>query len=102
MRIVDPRRQPSTTARLQQSVSKVIDGDRLCAAGIWDDFTTRSISVNQAGSARPVIESWPTSKSVYLVPFVEDEHTVFLKTIIPSRKATQEYLREESDDEEGR
>ena len=25
---------------------------------------------------------------VYLVPFVEDEHTVFLKAIIPSRKAT--------------
>ena len=25
---------------------------------------------------------------VYLVPFVEDEDTVFLKTIIPSRKAT--------------
>jgi predicted DNA binding CopG/RHH family protein/uncharacterized DUF497 family protein len=25
---------------------------------------------------------------IYLVPFVEDEHTVFLKTIIPSRKAT--------------
>jgi predicted DNA binding CopG/RHH family protein/uncharacterized DUF497 family protein len=31
---------------------------------------------------------------VYLVPFVEDEHTVFLKTIIPSRKATKEYLGE--------
>jgi hypothetical protein len=29
---------------------------------------------------------------VYLVPFVEDEDTVFLKTIIPSRKATKEYL----------
>lgn len=27
---------------------------------------------------------------VYLVPFVEDEHTVFLKTIIPSRKATKQ------------
>ena len=27
---------------------------------------------------------------------VEDEHTVFLKTIIPSRKATKEYLGEES------
>jgi uncharacterized DUF497 family protein len=27
---------------------------------------------------------------VYLVPFVEDEDTVFLKTIIPSRKATKE------------
>jgi uncharacterized DUF497 family protein len=36
---------------------------------------------------------------VYLVPFVEDEHTVFLKTIIPSGKATKEYLGEESDDE---
>jgi uncharacterized DUF497 family protein len=50
---------------------------------------------------------------VYLVPFVEDEHTVLhpsaqtpragdpavLKTIIPSRKATKEYLGEESDSE---
>ena len=36
---------------------------------------------------------------VYLVPFVEDEHTVFLKTIIPSRKATKQYLGKESDDE---
>jgi uncharacterized DUF497 family protein len=27
---------------------------------------------------------------------VEDEHTVFLKTIIPSRKATKKYLGEES------
>src|SRR5687768_6636678 len=31
---------------------------------------------------------------------VEDEHTVFLKTIIPSRKATKEYLGEESDHED--
>jgi uncharacterized DUF497 family protein len=37
---------------------------------------------------------------VYLVPFVEDEHTVFLKTIIPSRKATKQYLGEESDNHE--
>jgi uncharacterized DUF497 family protein len=37
---------------------------------------------------------------VYLVPFVEDAHTVFLKTIIPSRKATKEYLGEESDHED--
>jgi hypothetical protein len=36
---------------------------------------------------------------VHLVTFVENEHTVFLKTIIPSRKATKEYLGEESDDE---
>jgi hypothetical protein len=36
---------------------------------------------------------------VYLV-LIEDEHTVFLKTVIPSRKATKQYLSEESDDED--
>jgi hypothetical protein len=29
----------------------------------------------------------------YLVPFVENEVEVFLKTIIPSRKATKKYLK---------
>ncbi len=29
---------------------------------------------------------------VYLVPFVEDEKIIFLKTIIPSRKMTRKYL----------
>lgn len=29
---------------------------------------------------------------VYLVPYVEDEKEIFLKTIIPSRKATKQYL----------
>jgi len=28
----------------------------------------------------------------YLVPFVENEDEIFLKTIIPSRKATKQYL----------
>jgi uncharacterized DUF497 family protein len=28
----------------------------------------------------------------YLVPFVEDEHEVFLKTIVPSRQATRDDL----------
>ena len=31
---------------------------------------------------------------VYLVPFVESEEGIFLKTIIPSRKATKRYLEE--------
>lgn len=30
----------------------------------------------------------------YLVPFVESEETVFLKTVIPSRKMTKRYLDE--------
>jgi hypothetical protein len=29
----------------------------------------------------------------YLVPFIEPEEEVFLKTIIPSRKATKKYLK---------
>ena len=33
----------------------------------------------------------------YLVPFIENESEIFLKTIIPSRKATKKYL-EEADD----
>lgn len=37
---------------------------------------------------------------VYLVPFVEDDRLVFLKTIIPSRKATKQYLGKETADDE--
>jgi hypothetical protein len=29
---------------------------------------------------------------VYLVPYVEDDEKIFLKTIIPSRKAKRDYL----------
>jgi len=37
---------------------------------------------------------------VFPVPFVEDERMVFLKTVIPSRKATKQYLGMEPDDHE--
>lgn len=30
---------------------------------------------------------------VYLVPFIDDENEIFLKTIIPSRKFTKKYLK---------
>ena len=32
------------------------------------------------------------NKYVYAVPFVEDDEKIFLKTIIPDRKATMKYL----------
>lgn len=35
---------------------------------------------------------------VYLVPFIETSEQVFLKTIIPSRRATKNYLRGDSTD----
>lgn len=36
----------------------------------------------------------------FLVPFVEDDKAIFLKTIIPSRKATRHYLRREKASDE--
>jgi len=33
---------------------------------------------------------------VYLVPYVENRSEIFLKTIIPSRKATKQYLGDQS------
>jgi uncharacterized DUF497 family protein len=32
-------------------------------------------------------------KYIYLIPYIETEEELFLKTIIPSRKATRKYLR---------
>ena len=34
----------------------------------------------------------------YLVPYVENEEELFLKTIIPSRKATQQYIGDRYED----
>jgi hypothetical protein len=34
----------------------------------------------------------------HLVPFVEEDGYYFLKTVIPSRKATRDYLAKEQDD----
>ncbi|HCZ10659.1 MAG TPA: hypothetical protein DHV16_00050 [Nitrospiraceae bacterium] len=31
----------------------------------------------------------------YLVPYVQESEDIFLKTIIPSRKATNKYVREQ-------
>jgi len=35
----------------------------------------------------------------YLVPFVEDERKIFLKTIIPSRQATKKYIFKKTNNE---
>lgn len=36
----------------------------------------------------------------YVVPFVEDEEKVFLKTVIPSRKMTKKYLKRKEEENE--
>ena len=35
---------------------------------------------------------------IFLVPYVETEESVFLKTIIPSRKMTKKYLGDDKDE----
>ncbi|MDD5731448.1 MAG: toxin [Patescibacteria group bacterium] len=30
---------------------------------------------------------------IYVIPYVENDHEFFLKTIMPSRKATKQYLK---------
>lgn len=37
----------------------------------------------------------------YLVPFIRNGDEIFLKTIIPSRKATKKYLTETKEDKNG-
>lgn len=39
----------------------------------------------------------PIDDYVYLIPFVMDGETIFLKTAIPSRKATRDYRKELED-----
>ena len=46
------------------------------------------------------ISSCGATSTCTLVPFVEDGASIFLKTIIPSRKATKQYLGQEPDDDE--
>ena len=48
---------------------------------------------NQEKYANQFIYTIEYNDYAYLVPFVEDEKEIFLKTIIPSRKATKKYLR---------
>ncbi|HSM81528.1 MAG TPA: hypothetical protein VLS96_07575 [Nodosilinea sp.] len=68
------------------------------------DFDAVALAVKQ-GQVLDVIEhpnqeKYPSQKIfviainqyVYLIPFIEDEHAIFLKTIIPSRKMKRKYL----------
>jgi len=55
---------------------------------------------NQAKYPRQRILVVAADDYAYLVPFVEDEDCYFLKTIIPSRKATRDYLQQGETDAE--
>ena len=50
--------------------------------------------IKYAGQKLLVVE---INNYAYLVPFIDSEKEIFLKTIIPSRKATRKYLRQKND-----
>ena len=53
---------------------------------------------NPAKYPRQKIMVVEVARYAYLVPFVEEADHFFLKTIIPSRKATRDLIAKESDD----
>lgn len=55
---------------------------------------------NQARYPKQRILVVSCDEYVYLVPFVEEEDYFFLKTVIPSRKATRDYLMQGETDAE--
>jgi hypothetical protein len=59
---------------------------------ILDDYS----HPNQQGYPGQRIMVIGISNYAYLVPYVENEEELFLKTIIPSRKATQRYFGEKT------
>jgi uncharacterized DUF497 family protein len=52
---------------------------------------------NQERYAKQRIFVVAVDRYAYLVPYMEDENSIFLNTIIPSRKATRRYLGEKHD-----
>jgi hypothetical protein len=60
----------------------------IMAGGILDTFE----HPNQERYSGQQIHVVEIEGYAYLVPFVESEDEVFLKTVIPSRKATKTYL----------
>ncbi len=58
-----------------------------------DDIETIQIKKIYAHQSVFIVE---INNYVYVVPYIESESELFLKTIIPSRKMTKKYLRGES------
>lgn len=55
---------------------------------------------NQAKYPRQRVLVVACDNYAYLVPFVEEEDHFFLKTVIPSRRATRDYLNQGETDAE--
>lgn len=57
---------------------------------------TNFIQTLNSGESRVLVVA--RDSYAYLVPFVEEDDYFFLKTVIPSRKATRDYLNQGDED----
>jgi uncharacterized DUF497 family protein len=80
--------EKNTFLQRERSVSFEDVVYHMMARGILDTFE----HPNQERYPRQQIHVVEIEGYAYLAPFVESEDEVFLKTIIPSRKATKTYL----------
>lgn len=68
--------------------------EAVLVAIIQGDTLDDSIHPNQEKYPNQRLLVVKINEYAYLVPYVEEDAEIFLKTIIPSRKATKQYLRE--------
>lgn len=77
--------------RIQEIATGLTDASTLASASRGCDIIETFDDPNQKRYPGQQIHAIGVEGYVYLVPFVESEEEVFLKTIIPSRKATKKY-----------
>lgn len=91
--------------RWNQAKNEILQADRDVS------FEAVLVAINQGNiledSIHPNHEKYPNQRLMvvkirdyaYLVPYVETDTEIFLKTIIPSRKATKQYLSKDENHE---
>jgi uncharacterized DUF497 family protein len=80
--------EKSETLKVERGVSFESIVVAIDAGGLLDILA----HPNQAKYPRQRVLVVACDNYAYLVPFVEEEDYFFLKTVIPSRKATRDYL----------
>ena len=73
----------------ERSISFKEARDLIFGSGLLDDIQHPN-QERYPGQRMFIIQS---GNYAFLVPYIADETSIFLKTIIPSRKATRDYLR---------
>jgi uncharacterized DUF497 family protein len=91
MKPYDWNEQKNTKLKLERDISFEAIVDAINQGNLLDALEHQ----NKLKYGNQKIYFVKVEEYVYLVPFAEDKDKIFLKTIIPSRKATRKYLKGE-------